>query len=46
MTDRRAFSHDDLSIYERLDPAEFPDFDEVDSRDVGEPGGWLDPRGR
>jgi hypothetical protein len=26
-----AFSHDDLSVYERIDPHEFPDFDEADS---------------
>lgn len=33
-----AFSADDLSIYERIDPDEFPDYDEVDSRTVEDRG--------
>lgn len=33
-----AFATDDLSMYERIDPAEFPDYDAVDSRDVAERG--------
>lgn len=32
--DRRAFIHDDLSMYERISPDEFPDYDDIDSRDV------------
>lgn len=32
------FSHDDLSFYERIDPDEFDDFDEVDSRTIDDPG--------
>lgn len=31
---RLAFITDDLSMYERADPDEFPDYDEIDSRDV------------
>lgn len=33
-----AFSHDDLSVYERIDPDEFPDFDQVDSTTIFDPG--------
>lgn len=35
MRARYAFSTNDLSIYERIDPAEFPDFDRVDSTTIG-----------
>lgn len=31
---RYAFVQDDLSLYERIDPGEFPDYDAVDSRDI------------
>lgn len=31
------FSHDDLSVYERIDPDEFPNYDEVDSRVIADP---------
>lgn len=40
-TPRRVFTTDDLSVYERPDPDEFPDYDDVDStpfEDPGEPG--------
>jgi hypothetical protein len=26
-----AFTQDDLSVYERIDPDQFPDYDDVDS---------------
>lgn len=32
------FSHDDLSVYERADPDEFPDYDDVDSRQIVDQG--------
>lgn len=35
---RWVFSHDDMSIYERIDPAEFPDYDDVDSREIVDRG--------
>lgn len=33
-TPRRAFTTDELSVYERVDPDDFPDYDHVDSRVV------------
>ena len=35
---RLVFITDDLSAYERINPDEFPDYDEVDSREVGHVG--------
>lgn len=32
------FITDDLAAYERIDPDEFPNYDEVDSRDILDEG--------
>lgn len=39
---RYVFSHDDLSFYERVNPDEFPSYDEVDSRDIVDHGAPTD----
>lgn len=40
-----AFASDDLSIYERVDPEEFPHYDDIDSRDVAEARMVIDTAG-
>jgi hypothetical protein len=48
-----AFTHDDLSVYERIDPDQFPNHDDVDSEvaelviaDDGKRGTYPYPRPR
>ena len=41
-TAKLVFSHDDLSLYERIDPDEFDDCDQVESTEVEDPGAPSD----
>lgn len=41
-TPKYVFVQEDLSAYERIDPRDFPDYDDVDSRVIEDPGAPTD----